>query len=208
MPTKAKPPRRVTRPRAPSTAFFVHPTAVVDDGASVGPGTRLWHFGHVMAGARIGRDCSLGQNVFVAATAVIGDRVKIQNNGSIYDGVVIEDEAFGGPSAVFTNVRTPRSHVSRKHECRPTVVGRGATIGANATVICGHRIGDFGFVAAGAVVTRDVPAHALVQGVPARVAGWICRCGLRLSFRSGRARCAACGDEYAKKEGRVRLRMR
>jgi UDP-2-acetamido-3-amino-2,3-dideoxy-glucuronate N-acetyltransferase len=176
---------------------------VVDEGAAVGPGTRIWHFGHVMAGARIGRDCSLGQNVFVGASAVIGDRVKIQNNVSVYDGVVIEDDAFCGPSAVFTNVLNPRSHVSRRHEFRPTRVGRGATIGANATVVCGHRVGAFAFVGAGAVVTRDVPDHALVLGVPARLAGWMCRCGLRLAFTSARARCAGCGDAYARTDGRV-----
>ncbi len=186
-------------------AFFAHPTAVIDEGAAVGAGTRIWHFCHVMAGARIGRECSLGQNVFVAPNAVIGDRVKIQNNVSVYEAVVVEDDVFCGPSMVFTNVANPRSHVSRKHEFRPTLVRRGATIGANATVVCGHRIGEFAFVGAGAVVTRDVPDHALVIGVPARVAGSMCRCGLRLAFRSGRARCAACGAAYVKKGGKVQF---
>jgi UDP-2-acetamido-3-amino-2,3-dideoxy-glucuronate N-acetyltransferase len=183
--------------------FSAHPSAVVDPGAAVGPGTRIWHFCHVMAGARIGRDCSLGQNVFVGQNAIIGDRVKIQNNVSVYEGVVIEDDVFCGPSMVFTNVVNPRSHVSRKHEFRPTVARRGATIGANATVICGHEIGRYAFVGAGAVVTRDVPDHALVLGVPARLAGWMCRCGLRLAFHGPRARCGVCGAIYARRRGRV-----
>jgi UDP-2-acetamido-3-amino-2,3-dideoxy-glucuronate N-acetyltransferase len=158
------------RPRA-------HPTAVVERGARIGAGTRVWHFCHVMAGARIGARCVLGQNVYVAARAVIGDGCRIQNNVSIYDGVVLADEVFVGPSAVFTNVRTPRAAIDRRRQTEPTVVGRGATIGANATIVCGARIGEFAFVAAGAVVTGDVPAHAVVSGIPARVAGWICRCG-------------------------------
>ena len=153
-----------------------------------------------MSGARIGRGCSLGQNVFVGTDVVIGDRVKIQNNVSVYEGVVLEDDVFCGPSMVFTNVLNPRSHVSRKHEFRPTMVRRGATVGANATVICGHTIGQHAFVGAGAVVTRDVPDHALVVGVPARVVGWMCRCGLRLTFRALRAECGGCGGRYARRE--------
>jgi len=203
MPTHRMPRQQGSKRGRSSSAFFAHPTAIVDEGAVVGAGTRIWHFCHVMAGARIGRDCSLGQNVFVGATAVIGDRVNIQNNVSIYDAVVIEDDAFCGPSAVFTNVLTPRSHVSRRHEFQPTLVRRGATIGANATVVCGHAVGEYAFVGAGAVVTRDVPPHALMLGVPARVAGFMCRCGLRLAVRSGRARCAGCGDAYRKSGGRV-----
>jgi UDP-2-acetamido-3-amino-2,3-dideoxy-glucuronate N-acetyltransferase len=171
--------------------FWAHPTAVIDRGARVGGDTRIWHFCHVMAGARIGAGCVLGQNVFVAATAVIGDRCRIQNNVSIYDGVVLDDEVFVGPSAVFTNVRTPRAAVSRRAMVESTVIGRGATIGANATIICGARVGDHAFVAAGAVVTRDVAAHAVVAGVPARRTAWICECGERIARRPLK-RCRVC----------------
>ena len=190
--------------RAAEDAIFVaHPSAVIDPGAVIGAGTRIWHWSHVMTGARIGRGCSLGQNVFVGAGVVIGDRVKIQNNVSVYEGVVLEDDVFCGPSMVFTNVVNPRSHVPRKHELRLTMVRRGATIGANATVICGYTIGPYAFVGAGAVVTRDVPDHALVVGVPARVVGWMCRCGLRLTFRAMRAECGGCGGRYARRGRRV-----
>ena len=185
------------------TLFAAHPSAVIDAGAVIGAGTRIWHWTHVMTGARVGRACSLGQNVFVGTDVVIGDRVKIQNNVSVYEGVVLEDDVFCGPSVVFTNVINPRSHVPRKHEFRPTMVRRGATIGANATVICGHTIGPYAFVGAGAVVTRDVPDHALVVGVPARVVGWMCRCGLRLTFRAMRAECGGCGGRYARRGRRV-----
>jgi UDP-2-acetamido-3-amino-2,3-dideoxy-glucuronate N-acetyltransferase len=179
----------------------VHPTAVVDAGAEIGAGTRVWHFAHVMGGARIGRGCSLGQNVFVGRDVVIGDNVKIQNNVSVYEGVVLEDDVFCGPSMVFTNVVNPRSHVSRKHEFQPTHVRQGATLGANATVLCGHTIGRYAFVAAGAVVTRDVPDHGLVMGAPARLAGWMCRCGVRLHFADGSAACGACGEKYRLEAG-------
>src|SRR5687768_2646205 len=151
--------------------FFAHPTAIVDEGAAIGEGTRIWHFSHVMSGARIGRGCTLGQNVFVANGTRLGDNVKVQNNVSIYEGVHIEDDVFCGPSMVFTNVMNPRSHVSRKHEYRTTRVGRGASLGANSTVVCGHDVGRYAFVGAGSVVTRDVPDFALVVGVPARVLG-------------------------------------
>jgi UDP-2-acetamido-3-amino-2,3-dideoxy-glucuronate N-acetyltransferase len=159
------------------TRAWAHATAVIDAGARVGAGTKVWHFSHVMAGARIGRDCVLGQNVFVARTAVIGDGCRIQNNVSVYDGVVLEDDVFVGPSAVFTNVRTPRAFVDRREALTPTTVERGASIGANATIVCGARIGAYAFVAAGAVVTGDVPPHAVMTGVPARRKSWICRCG-------------------------------
>lgn len=158
----------------------IHPTAEVGEGALIGAGTKVWHFSHVMAGARIGRDCVLGQNAFVQAGAILGDRVRVQNNVSIYDGVVLEDDVFCGPSCVFTNVVRPRAHVSRKDEFARTVVGRGATIGANATIVCGHQIGAYALIAAGAVVSRNVPPHATVMGVPARVTGWVCSCGERL----------------------------
>jgi UDP-2-acetamido-3-amino-2,3-dideoxy-glucuronate N-acetyltransferase len=190
-------------PGAGRPAPFVHPTAVVDAGAEIGAGTRVWHFAHVMGGARIGRECSLGQNVFVGRDVVIGDNVKIQNNVSVYEGVILEDDVFCGPSMVFTNVLNPRSHVPRKHEYRPTLVRRGATIGANATVLCGHTIGRYAFVAAGAVVTRDVPDHGLVMGAPARIDGWMCRCGTRLSFAEESAACVACGEKYRLEAGVV-----
>lgn len=183
-------------PLARAAKFYVHPTAVIDQPCEIGEGTKIWHFTHVMAGARIGRNCVLGQNVMVAPDVVIGDNVKIQNNVSVYTGVVLEDDVFCGPSMVFTNVVNPRSHVSRRHEFKPTVVRRGATIGANATVVCGHQIGAYAFVGAGAVVTRDVPQYALVVGVPAQLAGWMCQCGERLSFDSERAVCARCGTRY------------
>jgi UDP-2-acetamido-3-amino-2,3-dideoxy-glucuronate N-acetyltransferase len=170
---------------------WAHRTAIIDRGARVGNGTKIWHFCHVTAGARIGAGCVLGQNVFVAATAVVGDGCRIQNNVSIYDGVVLEDDVFVGPSAVFTNVRNPRASVRRRHEIEKTHVGTGATIGANATIVCGTRVGKYAFVAAGAVVTRDVPAYAVVAGVPGRRTGLICRCGATIS-RSLRRMCAKC----------------
>jgi UDP-2-acetamido-3-amino-2,3-dideoxy-glucuronate N-acetyltransferase len=159
------------------TRRWAHPTAIIDRPARIGAGTKIWHFCHVMAGARIGSGCVLGQNVFVAATAVIGDRCHIQNNVSIYDGVVLEDEVFVGPSAVFTNVRNPRAAVDRKAAFEPTLVRRGATIGANATIVAGVDVGEYAFVAAGAVVTRHVVAHAVVAGVPARRMSSVCSCG-------------------------------
>lgn len=171
--------------------FWAHPSAVIDRGARIGRDTKVWHFCHVMAGARIGAGCVLGQNVFVAATAVIGERCRIQNNVSIYDGVTLEDEVFVGPSAVFTNVRTPRAAVDRKAVIEQTIVREGATIGANATIVCGVRIGAHAFVAAGAVVTRDVAPHAVMAGVPARLGGRACRCG-EITPSRGRL-CRACG---------------
>ncbi len=189
---------------------FVHPTSIVDEGAVIGEGTRIWHFCHVMKGARLGRDCVIGQNVFIGAEVVVGDRVKIQNNVSVYTGVTLEDEVFVGPSVVFTNVRTPRSHVSRRHAFEPTRIGRGATLGANATIVSGVTVGEYAFVGAGAVVTRDVPPFGLVYGNPARLKGWVCRCGVRLAA-SGTAvatfACRACGARYAKEPGRTGLQL-
>ncbi len=177
----------------------IHETAIVDEGAEVGPGTAIWHFSHVMESARIGRDCSLGQNVFVGANVVLGDRVKVQNNVSIYDGVTVEDDVFLGPSMVFTNVVNPRSGVSRKDAYVPTLVRRGASIGANVTVVCGTILGEYAFVGAGAVVTRDVPDHAVVFGNPARVAGWMCVCGEKLDLDTGTtATCHGCGLAYTR----------
>jgi UDP-2-acetamido-3-amino-2,3-dideoxy-glucuronate N-acetyltransferase len=182
-----------------ATDFFVHETAVVDQPCEIGPGAKVWHFCHLMAGCRVGAGTSLGQNVFVAGSAVLGQGVKVQNNVSIYDGVTVEDDAFLGPSMVFTNVSTPRSAVSRQDAYEPTLVRRGATIGANATIVCGNSIGAFAFVGAGAVVTADVPDHALVVGNPARRAGWMCRCGARLPADLA---CAECGDRY-REEGEM-----
>jgi len=180
---------------------FVHESAYVDDGAVLGPRTKVWHFCHVMPGAVIGADCTLGQNVVVMSGTRIGNNVKIQNNVSIYEGVELEDDVFCGPSMVFTNVLNPRSHVSRKHEYRKTLVRRGASIGANATVVCGSTLGEYAFVGAGAVVTRDVPAYALMTGVPARRTGWMCACGAKLPPGTSEPTCAECGARYRETRG-------
>lgn len=178
--------------------YFVHPSAYVDEGAQVGSGTSIWHFSHVMPRAVIGSDCNLGMNVFVDNNACIGNRVKIQNNVSVYNAVELEDEVFCGPSVVFTNVVNPRSFIERKHEFRRTLVRRGASIGANATIVCGHEIGEYAFVAAGAVVAKDVPAYALMAGVPARRMGWVCACGmtLREGEQGAELGCSNCGARY------------
>lgn len=175
----------------------IHPTAIVDEGAQIGEGTRVWHWVHISGGAKIGARCSFGQNVFVANDVEIGDNVKVQNNVSIYDAVTLEDDVFCGPSMVFTNVFNPRSAVSRKNEYRRTLVRRGATIGANATIVCGHTIGEHAFIGAGAVVTRDVAPFALMVGAPARRIGWMCRCGERLPESTGPCECNSCGSRYS-----------
>jgi len=183
----------------------IHPSAIVDDGAVLGADCRVWHFAHISAGARIGTGCSFGQNVFVANDVRIGDFVKIQNNVSVYDAVTLEDEVFCGPSVVFTNVHNPRAAVVRKSEYRPTLVKRGATLGANCTVVCGTTIGRHAFVGAGAVVSRDVPDFALVVGVPAKPIGWMSRHGERLTFVGENAVCPATGERYVLRDGVCRL---
>ena len=184
--------------------YFAHQSSYVDDGCEIGAGTKIWHFSHVMSRARIGRGCNIGQNVVVSPEVVIGDNVRIQNNVSVYTGVVLEDDVFCGPSMVFTNVVNPRSHISRKDEFRPTLVKRGATLGANSTVVCGHTIGRYAFVGAGAVVTKDVPDYALVVGNPGRIAGWTCSCGVKLASGAAlpaEAACAACGTRFRACDG-------
>jgi UDP-2-acetamido-3-amino-2,3-dideoxy-glucuronate N-acetyltransferase len=174
---------------------FVHESSYVDAGAVIGTGTKIWHFCHVMPGAVIGERCSFGQNVVVMNGVRVGNNVKVQNNVSIYEGVELEDDVFCGPSMVFTNVLNPRSHVSRRHEYQRTLVRRGTSIGANATIVCGVTLGEYSFIGAGAVVAKDVPAYALMVGVPARRVGWMCQCGERL-VDTGEGTCAACGSTY------------
>ena len=177
--------------------YSAHPTAVIDEPCEIGEGTKIWHFSHVMANSKIGKNCNLGQNVVISPDVVIGNNVKIQNNVSVYTGVILEDDVFCGPSMVFTNVINPRSHIVRKHEYKTTLVKRGASLGANSTVVCGTTVGEYAFVAAGAVVTKDVPRYALMVGVPARLVGWMCYCGTRLPESSGEVECMACGKRYS-----------
>jgi UDP-2-acetamido-3-amino-2,3-dideoxy-glucuronate N-acetyltransferase len=192
----------------PGAGYTAHPTAIVDEGARIGAGTRIWHWVHVCGGARIGRGCSLGQGVFVGNDVTMGDNCRIQNNVSVYDAVHLEDDVFCGPSMVFTNVYNPRAAVNRKAEYRPTVVRRGVTLGANCTIVCGVEIGEHAFIGAGAVVNRDVPAYALMLGVPARRQGWMCRCGARLPAPGLAAAlpaapiCPDCGVRYRVEAGR------
>ena len=181
-------------------SYYVHPSSVIDEGADIGEGSKVWHFCHVMPGARVGRRCSFGQGCYVG-NVTIGENCRVQNNVSLYDGVTLEDDVFVGPSAVFTNVVNPRSAFPRKDEYRRTRVGRGASIGANATIVCGHDIGEAAFIAAGAVVTHDVQPFALMAGVPARRIGWMCRCGLRLPEAT--LRCEVCGRGYGREGERI-----
>jgi UDP-2-acetamido-3-amino-2,3-dideoxy-glucuronate N-acetyltransferase len=182
--------------RADETAAFVHETAVIDAGVLLAPGVRMWHFVHVSEGARIGKGSVLGQNVFVGRGVRIGEGVKVQNNVSIYEGVELEDEVFLGPSCVFTNVVNPRSAIVRRHELRPTHVRRGASVGANATIVCGHELGEHCLVGAGSVVVRDVLPYELVVGNPARRLGWVCTCGVSLRRATGEVSCEACSRRY------------
>lgn len=185
--------------------YFAHPTAIIDDGCEIGDGVKIWHFSHVMSGCKIGEGCNLGQNVVVSPKVVLGKNVRVQNNVSIYEGVICEDDVFLGPSMVFTNVINPRSAVSRKHEYKQTLVRKGASIGANATVVCGNEIGEYAFIGAGAVITKPVPSYALVVGNPAKQIGWMSEYGERLHFdESGRAKCRESGDEYLLENNQVR----
>lgn len=185
--------------------YFVHESSYVDEPAEIGEGTKIWHFTHVMANASIGKRCSIGQNVVISPNVRIGNNVKIQNNVSVYEGVVLEDDVFCGPSMVFTNVTTPRSGTPRNTSAdyASTIVKRGASIGANATIVCGNTLGEFAFVGAGSVVTKDVPAYAMVYGNPARVHGYACECGMKLTFANERAHCRDCGRQYEKAGERV-----
>jgi UDP-2-acetamido-3-amino-2,3-dideoxy-glucuronate N-acetyltransferase len=182
---------------------FIHPSSYVDEPCQIGEGTKIWHFSHVMKNSRIGANCNIGQNVLVSTDVVLGSNVKIQNNVSLYTGVLCEDDVFMGPSCVFTNVINPRSFIERKSEYRQTLVRQGASIGANATIVCGHTIGRYAFIGAGSVVTKDVPDYAFVYGVPARLMGYVCQCAEKLDFVDDRAKCAACGREYSMKENVV-----
>ncbi|AKG53558.1 2,3,4,5-tetrahydropyridine-26-dicarboxylate N-acetyltransferase [Dehalogenimonas sp. WBC-2] len=176
--------------------FYVHNSSYIDPGVVIGKGTKIWHFCHVMPGAVVGRNCNIGQNVFIGEGVIIGSRVKIQNNVSVYAGVTLENDVFCGPSCVFTNVNTPRSDIDRNGQYTKTLIKQGATIGANATIVCGHTIGEYAFIGAGAVITKNIPAYALVFGNPAIQHGWVCACGNRLSFKTNQETCSICGVKY------------
>lgn len=187
-------------------SYFAHPTAVIDENCIIGDGTKIWHFSHIMSGCVIGEQCNIGQNVVISPQVVLGRNVKIQNNVSVYTGVICEDDVFLGPSMVFTNVVNPRSHVNRKNEYASTLVRKGASIGANATVVCGNEIGEYALVGAGAVITKAVKPYALVVGNPARQTGWVSRNGHKLTFNDeGVAVCPETGEKYKLKEGLVKL---
>lgn len=185
--------------------YFAHPTSVIDEGCTIGNGTKIWHFSHIMSNSQLGENCNIGQNVVISPEVVLGNNVKVQNNVSLYTGVTCDDDVFLGPSCVFTNVTNPRSAVNRRGQYAKTHVGRGASIGANATIVCGHDIGEFAFIGAGAVVTKNVPAYALVVGNPAKQLGWMSEYGHRLNFnKSGLAKCPENGDSYRLSNGIVK----
>lgn len=186
--------------------YYAHETSVIEEPCQIGEGTRIWHFCHIMPNSVIGKNCNIGQNAFVATNAHIGNNVKLQNNVSIYASVTLEDDVFCGPSCVFTDIRTPRAFVSRKNKFIPIIVKQGASIGANATIVAGVTIGKYALVGAGSVVTRDVPAHSVVYGNPARVKGWVCYCGAMLKFNeNSHARCPECGNTYSQDDGQLIL---
>ncbi|WP_163192834.1 acyltransferase [Clostridium thermarum] len=184
--------------------YFVHESSYVDEPCKIGKGTKIWHFSHIMKDCSIGENCNIGQNVVISPGVIIGNGVKIQNNVSVYTGVICEDGVFLGPSCVFTNVINPRSFIERKSEYRPTIIGKGASIGANATIVCGHNIGKYALIGAGTVVTKDVPDYALVVGNPGRVTGYVCECGEKLEFYGNISKCRCCETEYVKEDGKVR----
>ncbi len=186
--------------------YINHPSSEIEEGSIIGENTTIWHYSHVMKGAIIGKNCKIGQNVFIGSKAVIGNNVKIQNNVSIYDRVLLEDDVFCGPSVVFTNVINPRSGISRKNEYKETLIKKGATLGANSTIICGNNIGEYALIGAGAVVTRNIPAYGLVYGNPARLKGWMCQCGEKLDVKKSAAVCIACGKKYSVNEKKVTIR--
>lgn len=178
--------------------YYAHSTSIIEQPCQIGEATKIWCYSHVMAGAKIGKNCNIGQNVFIGSRAELGNNVKVQNNVSIYDCVKLEDGVFCGPSVVFTNVINPRSFIPRKNEFKPTLIKKGATLGANSTIICGNSIGEYAFVGAGSVVTGDVYAYALVYGNPARLKGWICKCGVKLKFNNSKGKCSVCNAKYEK----------
>lgn len=183
--------------------YFVHESSYVDDNVKIGDRTKIWHFSHIMSNCEIGEKCNIGQNVVISPGVKLGNGVKIQNNVSVYTGVICEDDVFLGPSCVFTNVVNPRSFIERKSEYKETIIGKGASIGANVTIVCGHNIGKYALVGAGAVVTKDIPDYALVVGNPAGLLGYVCKCGEKLRFKEDHATCTACGEEYKKENGVV-----
>lgn len=183
--------------------YFVHESSYIDEPCEIGEGTKIWHFSHIMSNCKIGKNCNIGQNVVISPDVILGNGVKIQNNVSVYTGVICEDDVFLGPSCVFTNVINPRSFISRKDEYRKTVIGKGASIGANATIVCGNNIGKYSFVAAGAVVTKDVPDYALVMGNPARVKYFVCECSEKMQWTNNEFTCPHCGKKYILKDNKV-----
>lgn len=189
----------------PEKNYFVHESSYIDDPCEIGQGTKIWHFSHIMANAKIGENCNIGQNVVVSSSVVLGNGVKIQNNVSVYTGVICEDDVFLGPSCVFTNVINPRSFIIRKDEYRTTLIKKGASIGANATIICGNTIGRYALIGAGAVISKNVPDYALMVGNPAKIVGYVCKCGQRLVFNAaGESQCTACAERYIKENEVVR----